>query len=124
MADASTFATIVALFVATCALIIALAQVIQQYAGTGQILRICDSTVFAGAPGGGHRKWIGRQFCFRVVYSLPRIELPKEYWPSGGPFTPSYARGEGFILNFASDLVPRGKPLGFRLSAMYKKLLP
>ena len=76
MLDASTLATIVALIVACFALLVALAQVTQQYVGTGQLLRICDTTVFAGAPGGGHRVWIGRQFRFRVIYQLPCLALP------------------------------------------------
>lgn len=73
--DASTIAAVTDLIVAVIAMIVALAQALQQYFMTGQLIRICDSVVFGPMPGQGRRVWQLSQFRFRVLYSIPQISL-------------------------------------------------
>ncbi|KAK7749186.1 hypothetical protein SLS62_008367 [Diatrype stigma] len=71
-----------ALGIAVAAMFIALAQALQQYFITGQLIRLCDSVVFGGLPGQGRRIWKMSQFRFRVMYRVPQIGLPPDLWPS------------------------------------------
>ncbi|KAJ3483099.1 hypothetical protein NLG97_g7388 [Lecanicillium saksenae] len=80
--DQSTAAAYAALAIAIFAMFIAIAQVLQQYFVTGQLIRLCDSVVFGGLPGEGRRFWQMSQFRFRVVYKIPQIGLPPDLWPS------------------------------------------
>ena len=76
-ADAASWA---ALVVAAVAMIIAISQVAQQYASSGQLIRLCDSVVYggkSGLPGRGHRVWSWTQFRFRVLYEVPIFSLPR-----------------------------------------------
>lgn len=92
--DPSTIASVAALVVATLALVIALAQALQQFFMTGQLIRICDSVVFGPMPGQGRRVWQLSQFRFRVLYSIPQISLHAELWPFGDAHhVKSYAIG-------------------------------
>jgi hypothetical protein len=91
--DASTSAAVAALIVASLALLIASAQVLQQYLITGQLIRLCDSVVFGPLPGQGRRVWQLSQFRFRVVYSIPQISLDTKLWPEQPPHIRSYAIG-------------------------------
>lgn len=93
--DPSTIASVAALVVSTFALVIALAQALQQFTITGQLIRICDSVVFGPMPGQGRRVWQLSQFRFRVLYSVPQISLRAELWPSGSAnHVKSYAIGK------------------------------
>ncbi|PQE07251.1 hypothetical protein CJF31_00004971 [Rutstroemia sp. NJR-2017a BVV2] len=91
--DPSTIASVTALIVAALAMIIALAQAVQQYFITGQLIRICDSVVFGPMPGQGRRVWQLSQFRFRVLYSIPQISLSADLWPSDSGLVKSYAIG-------------------------------
>ncbi|PQE32230.1 modin protein [Rutstroemia sp. NJR-2017a WRK4] len=91
--DASTISAVAALVVASFALLVALAQVLQQYFVTGQLIRLCDSVVFGPLPGQGHRKWEWAQFRFRVLYTIPQISLDAKLWPDSYPHVKSYATG-------------------------------
>lgn len=74
--SASTTAAIAALVFAVLAFLIAFAQASQQYAASGQLIRLCDSVVYGGKdgwPGQGRRVWSMRQFRFRILYSVPRL---------------------------------------------------
>jgi hypothetical protein len=103
--DASTSAAVAALIVACFALLMASAQVLQQYFITGQLIRLCDSVVFGPLPGQGHRVWQLSQFRFRVVYSIPQISLNAELWPEKPPHIRSYAVGR-------HELPPFGRSKG------------
>ncbi len=81
MAEEATAAW-AALGISIAAMIIALAQAVQQYLITGQLIRLCDSVVFGGLPGQGRRIWQASQFRFRVVYKVPQIGLSPQLWPS------------------------------------------
>lgn len=85
--DASTIAAIAALVVAIIAFLVATAQATQQYFITGQNIRLCDSVVFSDMPGQGRRIWQMSQFRFRVVYSIPQISLPNDFWPRTSPIS-------------------------------------
>ncbi|KAK4163207.1 hypothetical protein QBC43DRAFT_320176 [Cladorrhinum sp. PSN259] len=89
----SAIASVAALIIAILAMIIALAQAIQQYFITGQLIRICDSVVFGPMPGQGRRVWQLSQFRFRVLYSIPQISIKSSLWPVGGGLAKSYAIG-------------------------------
>ncbi|PGH19259.1 hypothetical protein AJ80_04124 [Polytolypa hystricis UAMH7299] len=91
--DAETAAAVAALVVALVAMFIAIAQAVQQYFITGQLIRLCDSVVFGPLPGQGRRIWQLSQFRFRVVYSIPQISLDSNLWPDQPPHTRSYAIG-------------------------------
>jgi hypothetical protein len=78
--DPGTISAIVALAVALIALLVALAQVAQQYVSTAGLMRKCDSIVFGQLRGGGKRVWVGRQLRFKVVYSMPRISIDATLW--------------------------------------------
>lgn len=80
--DPATSAAIAALAVAAVALLIATAQVLQQYFITGQLIRLCDSVVFGVLPGKGRRIWEASQFRFRVVYSIPQVGIADDLWPA------------------------------------------
>lgn len=80
--DPSTIASIIACIVAGAALLIAGAQVAQQYISSGPLIRLCDSYVFGPMPGGGRRVWSLRQFRFRIIYEIPQIKLPSDWWPT------------------------------------------
>src|SRR6266536_4003340 len=79
--DSGTIAAIVALFVAAIALLVAFAQVAQQYIATADLIRKCDSTVYGPLPGKGRRVWKWRQMRFKVFYASPHISLTAELWP-------------------------------------------
>jgi hypothetical protein len=51
--DSGAVAAIVALFVTAMALVVAFAQVAQQYIATADFIRKCDSTVYGPLPGKG-----------------------------------------------------------------------
>jgi len=92
--DPSTIVSVTALIVAVVAMVITLAQAVQQYFITGQLIRICDSVVFGPMPGQGRRVWQLSQFRFRVLYSIPQISLSTNLWPSSsGYHVKSYAIG-------------------------------
>lgn len=95
--DASTIAALAALAIAVFAFFVTIAQVIQQYFITGQLIRICDSVVYGPMPGQGRRIWEGSQFRFRVVYSIPQISLRSDLWPREAPHTPSYSRASHLL---------------------------
>ncbi|KAK5464588.1 hypothetical protein LTS15_001150 [Exophiala xenobiotica] len=78
--DAATAAAVAALIVSILAMTVAFAQVIQQYLFTGQLVRICDGVVYGKMPGRGRRIWTFSQFRFRVVYSMPQINLRTSLW--------------------------------------------
>src|SRR5438552_2496076 len=80
--DTGTVAAVAALAIAIFALVIALAQVLQQYFVTGQLIRLCDSVVYGDMPGQGRRVWQFSQFRFRVIYQIPQISLPDTFWPA------------------------------------------
>jgi hypothetical protein len=83
--DPSAFAAWVALGVAAFALLVAFAQVLQQYISTGHAIRKCDKAVWGPMPGHcGCRTWDWRQFRFRIVYNMPNIFIPTEYWHHPG----------------------------------------
>ena len=82
--DSSDIASWVALIVAVFAAIIALGQVIQQYASSGQLIRLCDSVVYGGSvglPGEGRRRWMWTQLRFRVLYDVPVFRFPTSSGP-------------------------------------------
>jgi hypothetical protein len=79
--DSGTIAAIVALVVAGIALLVAFAQLAQQYIGTASLIRKCDSIVYGLLPGSGRRVWIWRQMRFKVYYASPCISLTAELWP-------------------------------------------
>jgi hypothetical protein len=92
--DSATIASVTALIVAVMAMVIALAQALQQYFITGQLIRICDSVVFGPMPGQGRRVWQLSQFRFRVLCSIPQISLSTDLWPSDSGYqVKSYAIG-------------------------------
>lgn len=55
--DSESTAAWAALGISIAAMFIALAQAVQQYFITGQLIRLCDSVVFGGLPGQGRRIW-------------------------------------------------------------------
>lgn len=68
-----------ALVIAIFAMLIAIGQITQQYASSGQLIRLCDSVVYggdSGLPGKGHRVWTWTQFRFRVLYEVPVFGFP------------------------------------------------
>ncbi|KAK0383139.1 hypothetical protein NLU13_9052 [Sarocladium strictum] len=74
-----------ALAAALLALLSASAQVAQQYAATAQNMRKCERSVWGPMPGhAGRRVWVWRQLRFRIVYDMPNLFLPAEYWQSPG----------------------------------------
>ncbi|KAK3332615.1 hypothetical protein B0T19DRAFT_107789 [Cercophora scortea] len=105
--DAATISAIAALVVAGIALLVALAQALQQYFITGQLIRLCDSVVFGPLPGQGHRIWQPTQFRFRVIYKLPQISLQADLWPGkGGAITKSYSIGRDPLPPLANVQTP------------------
>ena len=58
----------VAFIIGLLGVLVALAQVVQQYVSTAAKLRMCDTLVWGPMPGRpGRRKWIWHQLQFRVV---------------------------------------------------------
>jgi hypothetical protein len=85
MEDAGTIAAWAALAAAVLALLVALAQAIQQYVATAQSMRKCEASVWGPMPGHpGRRVWVWRQLRFRVVFDMPNIFIPTEYWNKAG----------------------------------------
>ncbi|KAF4435276.1 hypothetical protein FACUT_7305 [Fusarium acutatum] len=101
--DASAISAVAALIVALFALLVAVAQALQQYLITGQLIRLCDSVVFGPLPGQGYRVWQFSQFRFRVLYSIPQINLDADLWPKESPHIKSYAIGEEMLPNLQPD---------------------
>ncbi|RSL44919.1 hypothetical protein CEP54_014493 [Fusarium duplospermum] len=101
--DVSSISAVMALVFAVFALLVAVAQALQQYLITGQLIRLCDSVVFGPLPGQGRRIWQLSQFRFRVVYSIPQISLQADLWPEESPYIKSYAIGGDHLPNL--DLV-------------------
>lgn len=101
--DASAISAVAALIVALFALLVAAAQALQQYLITGQLIRLCDSVVFGPLPGQGYRVWQFSQFRFRVLYSIPQINLEADLWPMESPHIKSYATGEEMLPNLQPD---------------------
>lgn len=97
--DAATVVAVLALLVACIALLVASAQVIQQYFQTGQLIRLCDSVVFGPMPGQGRRVWQTSQFRFRIMYAVPQISILSSIWPDHSPFVGSFARGQYLFEN-------------------------
>ncbi|KAI0465550.1 hypothetical protein F4859DRAFT_377378 [Xylaria cf. heliscus] len=85
MEDAATIAAWAALAAAILALLVALAQAIQQYVATAQSMRKCEASVWGPMPGHpGRRVWVWQQLRFRVVFDMPNIFIPVEYWYEQG----------------------------------------
>jgi hypothetical protein len=83
--DSSTVAAWVAFLIALLALVVALAQAVQQYLATSLTIRKCDKTVWGPMPGrSGYRTWSWTQFRFKVLLEMPNIFIPSEYWRSRG----------------------------------------
>lgn len=93
MMESEAAAAIAALIVAVFAMTVALAQVVQQYLVTGQLIRMCDSVVYGKMPGQGRRMWEFSQFRFRVVYSVPQISLRSSLWSQSLSCHLSYTKG-------------------------------
>jgi hypothetical protein len=91
--DPATISSLTALAIALLALLVALAQVVQQYLVTGQLIRLCDSVVFGPLPGKGRRVWQMAQFRFRVIYCMPQVSLDAGLWAAAGAAVESFARG-------------------------------
>lgn len=90
--SSETAAAFAALVVAILAMAVTLAQAIQQYFVTGQLIRMCDSVVYGKMPGQGHRVWELSQFRFRILYSIPQIYLNPSLWSGIFPNHQSYAK--------------------------------
>ncbi|KAF5552700.1 hypothetical protein FMEXI_2851 [Fusarium mexicanum] len=101
--DASAISAVAALIVALFALLVAAAQALQQYLITGQLIRLCDSVVFGPLPGQGYRVWQFSQFRFRVLYSIPQINLEADLWPKESPHIKSYAIGSDMLPDLQPD---------------------
>ncbi|KAF5536686.1 hypothetical protein FNAPI_11678 [Fusarium napiforme] len=101
--DASAISAVAALIVALFALLVATAQALQQYLITGQLIRLCDSVVFGPLPGQGYRVWQFSQFRFRVLYSIPQVNLDSDLWPKESPHIKSYAIGSEMLPNLRPD---------------------
>ncbi|KAF5680187.1 hypothetical protein FCIRC_5897 [Fusarium circinatum] len=101
--DASAISAVAALIVALFALLVAAAQALQQYLITGQLIRLCDSVVFGPLPGQGYRVWQFSQFRFRVLYSIPQINLEADLWPKESPHIKAYAIGSDMLPDLQPD---------------------
>lgn len=117
--EESTIAAYAALAIAIFAMFIAIAQVLQQYFVTGQLIRLCDSVVFGGLPGEGGRFWQMSQFRFRVVYKIPQIGLDPSIWPSS--VAPSFEQGNAMFPVLANDR--HGETVGEASWAAFYKLV-
>lgn len=91
--SAETGAAIAALIVAILAMTVAMAQAVQQYLVTGQLIRMCDSVVYGKMPGQGHRVWEFSQFRFRVIYSVPQVSLRSSLWSYNLSYQQAYPKG-------------------------------
>ncbi|KAL8709879.1 MAG: hypothetical protein Q9220_005495 [cf. Caloplaca sp. 1 TL-2023] len=102
--DADVVAAIAALVVAFIALLVASAQAIQQYLVSGQLIRLCDSVVYNGMPGQGHRVhllpdlWSGLSSSNRAL-SKDAASLPNLKAASSGGRQESFA-GEASWVSF------------------------
>lgn len=90
----STIAAVTSLAIAFSALLVTLAHAIRQYLSSSQQVRFRDNAVYGPMPRHARRVWSMRQSRFRVVYSIPQLALPADYWPSVSPHSLSHARGE------------------------------
>ncbi|QYT02235.1 hypothetical protein H0G86_009241 [Trichoderma simmonsii] len=85
MADSGTIAAWAALAAALLALVVALAQAAQQYAATAQDMKKCERSVWGPMPGyAGRRVFLWRQIRFRIIFDVPNIFIPTEYWERRG----------------------------------------
>ncbi|KAL7786857.1 hypothetical protein V8C43DRAFT_289637 [Trichoderma afarasin] len=85
MEDSGTIAAWAALAAALIALVVALAQAAQQYAATAQDMKKCERSVWGPMPGyAGRRVFLWRQLRFRIVFDVPNIFIPTEYWERRG----------------------------------------
>lgn len=85
MADSGDIAAWAALAAALLALVVALAQATQQYVATAQNMRKCEKSVWGPMPGhAGRRVWVWHQLRFRIVFDMPNIFIPTEYWETPG----------------------------------------
>ncbi|KAK3295116.1 uncharacterized protein B0H64DRAFT_138505 [Chaetomium fimeti] len=85
MTDSGDIAAWAALAAALLALVVALAQATQQYVATAQNMRKCEKSVWGPMPGhAGRRVWVWHQLRFRIVFDMPNIFLPTEYWETPG----------------------------------------
>jgi hypothetical protein len=85
MADSGDIAAWAALAAALLALVVALAQATQQYVATAQNMRKCEKSVWGPMPGhAGRRMWVWHQLRFRIVFDMPNIFIPTEYWETPG----------------------------------------
>ncbi|CAF9922181.1 MAG: hypothetical protein HETSPECPRED_004987 [Heterodermia speciosa] len=75
---------LVALVVAAVALIIALAQLVQQLLATAYVIRKCDTIVTGSLTRGGTRQWHWRQFRFTVKYQCIVFTLPRSVYAGLG----------------------------------------
>lgn len=86
MVDSGEIAAWVAFFISLLALLVTLAQAVQQYVATAQSIRKCDKSVWGPMPSRhGRRIWTWSQLRFRVVFEMPNIFIPTEYWEIPGP---------------------------------------
>lgn len=85
MVDSGDIAAWAALAAALLAVVVALAQATQQYVVTAQNMRKCERSVWGPMPGyAGRRVWVWHQLRFRIVFDMPNIFLPTEYWETPG----------------------------------------
>ena len=118
-----------ALVVAAFAMIIAVGQVAQQYASSGQLIRLCDSVVYGGKfglPGKGRRVWTWTQFRFRVLYEIPVFGLPVTKGPlwKTQPITSASLNRNGeetyVTLSQNSDIVKHNQEYWAALSSTHQ----
>ncbi|KAJ4854992.1 uncharacterized protein T069G_10550 [Trichoderma breve] len=85
MTEEGTIAAWAALTAALLALAVALAQAAQQYAATAQDMKKCKKSVWGPMPGyAGRRVFLWRQLWFRIVFDVPNVFIPTEYWEKPG----------------------------------------
>ncbi len=108
-----------ALDVALVAGLVALVQVAQQYAGTANLIRKCDSVVYGPLPGRGKREFVWRQLRFKVVFFVPQVSLSERLWPNMTDQSPSYSPSTKSLAPIVqkqwSPTISRGGKLGFFL---------
>jgi len=76
--------SLIALFVAAVALLVAGIQVTQQLMATGYVIRKCDQVVAGGLTQGGTRQWHFRQCRFTVSYEAITFSFPESLYSSLG----------------------------------------
>lgn len=77
-------AALAALVVAVVALVVAAAQLTQQFMATAYVIRKCDRIVTGGLTKGGNRQWHWRQFRFTVKYQAILFALPPSIYSALG----------------------------------------